>query len=144
MSNEQQQPEKLTDLQAQLDKDLIIDPSHLMSEAASNITKHATYYHKLAGWRAKSKMADLELLALVKERYNHYAGSHDGPVYSYNLSAGGITKNVEGDKQVIEKQMGNMMIQLKVEFYTKACDLFKDRGFAIKNMIDIMKFQNGD
>lgn len=139
-----EQDDKLIELQAQLDRDLVIDPSDLLQETARNITKHSTYYHRLTRWKAKAKMADLELTALVRDRYNFYAGSHDGDVYSYNLSAGGITKNVEGDKEVIQKQMGNMMIQLKVEFYTKACDLFKDRGFAIKNMIDIMKFQNGD
>lgn len=138
-----EQIEKMAELQAKLDKDLVIDPSHLMSEAAGNITKHAGYYHKLTGWKAKLKMAELELLALVRNRYNFYAGKHDDTIYSYNLAAAGITKNVEGDSQVIDKSKANAMIQIKVDFYTKACELFKDRGFAIKNMIEIMKFENG-
>lgn len=141
MSNEQ--TDKMSELQAQLDKDLIIDPSHLMSEAATNITKHATYYHRLTAWKAKAKMAELELLAIVRNRYNYYAGSQDGDIYSYNMSAGGVTKNVEGDSKVIDKQKANAMIQIKVDFYEKACKLFGDRGFAIQNMIAMLKFENG-
>lgn len=135
--------DKLQDMQAKLDADLVIDPSHLMSEVAGNITKHASYYHKLTAWKAKLKMAELDLLALVRNRYNFYAGKHDDPIYSYNLAAAGITKNVEGDSQVLDKMKANAMIQIKVDFYEKACKLFSDRGFAIQNMIAIVKFENG-
>lgn len=134
----------LQELQAQLDSDLKIDPSNLMQEAAENILKHAKYFHNLTNHKAKLKMLNLELLALMKQKYNYYAG-YGVDIYEYNLgSSSAIKYNLEGDSDVIEKQKGIAMVQLKIDFFEKGCDLLVSRGFAIKNMIDLLKFQNGE
>lgn len=132
----------LQELQKQLDADLKIDPSHLMSESAGNILKHSKYFHELTNHRARLKAANLELLTLMKDRYNYYAGIGTD-VYMYNLDRTAVKYNLEGDKEVLTQQKANLMLQLKVEFFEKACELMVSRGFAIKNMIEIMKFENG-
>lgn len=134
----------LQELQAQLDADLKIDPSNLMQEAAENLLKHAKYFHNLTNHKAKLKMLNLELLALLKQKYNYYAG-YGEDICNYNLTTGSAVKyNLEGDIDVIEKQKGIAMVQLKVEFFEKGCDMMVSRGFAIKNMIDLLKFQHGE
>lgn len=132
----------LPELQAKLDHDLKIDPSKLMEETAQNLNLHAWYFHQLLTCRALLKKANIDYKALEKERYNYYAG-FSVDVYEYNLDARAIKYNLEGDSLLLDKQKGMMMLELKIEFFLKACDLLKDRGFAIKNQIDLLKFQNG-
>lgn len=132
----------LQELQEKLNSDLKIDPSNLMEETASNLNKHAWYFHQLTVHRAKFKAASLEFKVLERDRYNYYAGIGK-EVFDYNLDSKAIKYNLEGDEKIINKQKEMMMIELKIEFFLKACDLLKDRGFAIRNQIELLKFQNG-
>lgn len=132
----------LSELQAKLANDLRIDPSNLLEETAQNLNLHAWYFSQLLTCRALYKKANIEFKELEKDRYNYYAG-YSKDVYEYNLDSRAIKYNLEGDTLILDKQKGMMMIELKIEFFLKACDLLKDRGFAIKNQIDIMKFQSG-
>lgn len=134
---------KITDLQKQLDVDLAIDPSNLMGEAADNLLKHGKYFHQLIAHRAKLKMMNLELDELTKTRYNYYAGIGTD-ICEYNMDRTAVKYNLEGDKEIIKKQQAIIMIQLKVEFFEKACEMMVSRGFAIRNMIEVMKFQHGE
>ena len=132
----------LTELHAKLDGDLKLDPSNLMEEASSNLNKHAWYFGQLQMHKAHLMQQRREYEVLQKDRYNYYAGV--GPnVYEYNLSATGIKYNLEGDHMLADKRKGMEMIELKMEFFIKACDLFKDRGYSIRNQIELLKFQNG-
>lgn len=133
----------IQELQNQLDVDLKIDPSHLMSESAGNILKHSKYFHELLNHRARLKAANLNTLVLAKDRYNYYAGIGTD-IYEYNLDRTAVKYNLEGDHKMIDSQKSIMMLQLKVEFFEKACDLMVSRGYAIKNMIEMLKFQNGE
>lgn len=139
---EKKVPTTILELQAKLDQDLKIDPSNLMEETARNLNLHAWYFHQLLHMRTRLKKEQLEYKALEKDRYNYYAGLAKD-VYEYNLDARAIKFNLEGDSQLLAKQGGMMVTELKIEFFLKACDLLKDRGFAIKNQIDLLKFQNG-
>lgn len=132
----------LTELQAKLDSDLKIDPSNLMEQTASNLNLHAWYFAQYLLVKAMFKKEQLSLRALEKEKYNYYAGMAK-EVYEYNLDNRAIKFNLDGDSHILEKQKGIMVLELKIEFFLKACDLLKDRGFAIKNQIDLLKFQNG-
>ncbi|MND31788.1 Recombination, repair and ssDNA binding protein UvsY [compost metagenome] len=132
----------LIELQAKLDADLKIDPSNLMEETSSNLNKHAWYFGQLQKCRGL-RMRELgEFKELEKNRYNYYAGIGK-EVFDYNLDRTAIKYNLEGDSECLAKQKAISMIDLKIEFFLKACDLMKDRGFAIKNQIDLLKFQNG-
>lgn len=132
----------LSELQAKLEQDLKIDPSKLMEETANNLNLHAWYFHQMLSCKALLKRANLEFKDLERVKYNYYANKADH-VYIYNLDNRGIKYNLEGDRDILEKQKGMMMLELKIEFFLKACDLLKDRGYAIKNQIDLLKFQNG-
>ena len=132
----------LNEMQAKLDADLKIDPTNLLEETASNLNKHAWYFGQLQKCRAMRVRELGELKELEKNRYNYYAG-YGKEVYEYNLDSRAIKYNLEGDSELLAKQRALSMIDLKIEFYLKACDLFKDRGFAIRNQIDLLKFQNG-
>jgi hypothetical protein len=132
----------LTELQQKLVEDLRIDPSNLMEETASNLHKHAWYFNQLTACRAKYKALSIELKAIEKDRYNYYAGIGK-EVFEYNLDSRAIKYNLEGDGVILSKQKELMMVELKIEFFLKACDLFKDRGFSIRNQIELLKFQNG-
>lgn len=133
---------KLIELQNKLDEDLKIDPAKLMEEVANNLSKHSWWIRHLTVERAKFKGANSELLALLKDRYNYYAGYSDTP-YDYNLDSRAIKYNLEGDSLVLEKQKQISMIQVRMEFIEKACDLMVSRSFALKHQIELLKFYNG-
>jgi hypothetical protein len=133
---------KLNELQDKLDEDLKIDPSKLIEETANNLGKHAWWLRQFTAERAKLKQANSEMLALLKDRYNFYSGYSDTP-YDYNLDSKAVKYNLEGDSKVLEKQKQLNMIQVRMEFIEKACDLMVSRGFAIKNQIELLKFNNG-
>lgn len=135
-------PATLIDLHAKLDSDLKIDPSNLMEESASNLNKHAWYFGQLQVQKAMYAQQKRELAVLEKDRYNYYAGAAVH-VHEYNLNHTGIKYNLEGDHMICDKRKGMEMIELKIEFFLKACDLMKDRSFAIRNQIELLKFQNG-
>jgi hypothetical protein len=141
-STKNNKPTTLSDLQAKLDAELRIDPSNLLEETSSNLNKHAWWFSQLLGCRAVYKRAQSELKVLERDRYNYYAGIGKD-VFEYNLDRTAIKFNLEGDSQCIAKQKELSMIELKIEFFIKACDLMKDRGFAIRNQIELLKFQNG-
>lgn len=132
----------LIEMQDKLDADLKIDPSNLMQETATNLNKHAWYFGQLQKCKAMRMRQVSEFKELEKNRYNYYAGI-GRDVYEYNLDRTAIKYNLEGDSECLMKQKAISMIDLKIEFYLKACDLLKDRGFAIRNQIDLLKFQNG-
>lgn len=135
-------PKTLTELHAKLDADLKLDPSNLMEESASNLNKHAWYFSQLQAQKGLLMQQRREFDILQKDRYNFYAGI--GPdVYEYNLSATAIKHNLDGDHMLADKRKGMEMLELKMEFFIKACDMFKDRGYAIRNQIELLKFQNG-
>lgn len=132
----------LNELQAKLDEDLRIDPSNLMEETSTNLKKHAWYFGQLQKCKAMRMREVGEFKELEKDRYNYYAGIGKD-IFEYNLDRTAIKYNLEGDSQCLNKQKSINMIDLKIEFFLKACDLMKDRGFAIRNQIDLLKFQNG-
>ncbi len=140
-STKNNKPTTLSDLQAKLDAELRIDPSNLMEETSSNLNKHAWWFGQLLAFRGLYKRSQSELKVLERDRYNYYAGIGKD-VFEYNLDRTAIKYNLEGDSQCIaQKELS--MIELKIEFFIKACDLMKDRGFAIRNQIELLKFQNG-
>lgn len=132
----------LIELQAKLEADLKIDPSKLLDETSSNLNLHAQYFSNLLRARIELKRQQIAMRELEKDRYNYYAGLAP-VVYEYNLDARAIKFNLEGDKEILNMQKTITMLEIKLEFFAKACDLFKDRGFAIKNQIDLLKFQSG-
>lgn len=132
----------LNELQDKLDADLKIDPSNLMEETSSNLNKHAWYFGQLQKCRGLRMRAVNEFKEIEKARYNYYAGIGKD-IFEYNLDRTAIKYNLEGDIEVLNKQKAISMLDLKIEFFLKACDLMKDRGFAIRNQIDLLKFQNG-
>ncbi|UOL48790.1 recombination repair and ssDNA binding protein [Pseudomonas phage Astolliot] len=132
----------LIELQAKLEADLKIDPSKLLDETSSNLNLHAQYFSNLLRARIELKRQQIAMRELEKNRYNYYAGFAPD-VYEYNLDARAIKFNLEGDKEILDMQKTITMLEIKLEFFAKACDLFKDRGFAIKNQIDLLKFQSG-
>lgn len=132
----------LIELQAKLEADLKIDPSKLLDETSSNLNLHAQYFSNLLRARIELKRQQIAMRELEKDRYNYYAGFAPD-VYEYNLDARAIKFNLEGDKEILNMQKTITMLEIKLEFFAKACDLFKDRGFAIKNQIDLLKFQSG-
>ena len=133
---------KFSELQDKLDEDVKIDPSKLIEETAENLRKHAWWIRRLSEERAKYRHANSEMLAVMKDRYNYYAGYSNTP-YDYNLDARAIKYNLEGDDVVLAKQKEINMIQLRLELIEKACDLMVSRGFAIKNQIELTKLYHG-
>lgn len=133
----------LDELQEELNKDLVLDRTNLLYEAAHNpviygkwMTKYSNIKKQILSLNAKRKKAH-------KERLDHYTGrSDDVCMDRYEKSEMKVVLSADESILTVETKIEYLTIML--EFCSNAMDAIKSRGFAIKNVIDLRKFESGD
>lgn len=135
---------KLEDLQNELEKDMLIDPLKLQSESADipKIWAKWLRYHS----NAKKKLIQLHAKkeADVKDRMLYYTGRHDKEmcevVYTGTTE---IKIAIAGDPKIVEINKLIQYYDMVVDFTSKALDIVKNKGYSIKNMLEIRKLESG-
>lgn len=135
---------KLEDLQAELEKDMLIDPLKLQSESADipKIWSKWLRYHS----NAKKKLIQLQAKkeAEVKERLLYYTGRHETEMTDVIYTGSGEIKiAINGDPKIVEVNKLIQYFELIAEFTSKALDIVKNKGYSIKNMLEIRKLESG-
>jgi|TARA_B110000495_G_scaffold160917_1_gene145424 hypothetical protein len=134
---------KIEELEAEVTKDLYIDETVLAKESLATPTKHNKYLKILLRERLKLKKLQGELYKVSLGRTNFYNGSDPDP-YEYVLKDREVKEYVRVDPAVVTTEAKVVLQQEMVNYLEEVCKMFTNRGFAIKNAIDFMKFTQGE
>jgi len=133
---------KLEELKVEIKKDLHIDQLHLADAAANNSLLHHKYNCMLVDLRLQYKKEWIGFQRSKKNSYRYYSG-YDMTCPPETLDSRGVKIHVEGDDDVLEIQKRMCVLEEKIKFLEDTCQSFVSRGFNIRNMIEIKKFNAG-
>lgn len=130
-------------LEEEIEKDLVIDPTSLETEAATNPIKHFKYIRKLKETKLKVKILENRLKQKRRDRFLYYIGKHDTDVCDVVYEKSEIKVVLEGDKHILAIESELYIAEQEVKLLEMTCDVFKARGFSIKHMIDNRILESG-
>ena len=133
---------KLEELKVEIKKDLHIDQLHLADAAANNSLLHHKYTSMNTDLRLQYKRELIEFYRVKKYAYRFYQG-YEFECPPETLDARGVKVHIEGDDKVLEVQKRLYVLEEKIKFLEESISSIVARGFNIKNMIEVMKFNSG-
>jgi hypothetical protein len=144
---------KLEDIQKEWEKDAPINQLDLVSEALKIPKLHDKYYKIYIKEKARliqmiHELKSMELTKLelytegphseIPQHWKNRMGASRGKVLKTNVGP-----YLEGDEDLIEARMLLAIQKEKTNFVESIISGLRERGFAIKNAIDMLKFQSG-
>lgn len=136
---------KLEDLQEELKQDLIIDSTKLQYESANNPVLYGKWLTKLSAIRKEMLRIEASKKAALKQKLDYYTGRGDGDEFSMDRYEKSEMKTVlSADKEVLRIDTSLQYWGILLEFCRDAMDAIKSRGFSIKHIIDMRKFEAGE
>ncbi|ULA52706.1 single stranded DNA-binding protein [Enterobacter phage vB-EclM_KMB20] len=136
---------KLEDLQEELKQDLIIDSTKLQYESANNPVLYGKWLTKLSAIRKEMLRIEASKKSALKQKLDYYTGRGDGDEFSMDRYEKSEMKTVlSADKEVLRIDTSLQYWGILLEFCRDAMDAIKSRGFSIKHIIDMRKFEAGD
>lgn len=142
-------PVTIEDLQKTASEDLkTIDKTRLDDEAArvsELIVKYLKIYNrdKLLAVKHQSDLNKKRM-----ELWLYYSGKADPAVYKENpfslkVLKGDINMFIEGNDDYIKLNAKKEMMMTRLDFIEGVLKTLHNRGFAVKNILDFIKFTNG-
>ena len=136
---------KLEDLQEELKQDLIIDSTKLQYESANNPVLYGKWLTKLSAIRKEMLRIEASKKSALKQKLDYYTGRGDGDEFSMDRYEKSEMKTVlSADKEVLRIDTSLQYWGILLEFCRDAMDAIKSRGFSIKHIIDMRRFEAGD
>lgn len=133
---------KLEEMQDLLDEDTKIDGTKLQWEASNNPTVYAKWLRIYSDVKKQITRLEAEKKVALKKRLDFYTGRGDElSMVSYEKSE--MKTVLQADAEVLRIDTSIAIYLNMLDFATRALDIIKSRGFAIKNMIDIRGFEAG-
>lgn len=132
-------------------EDAKIDETNLVGESARIPVLHSKYYklyHRAAMKATKLRYDLKELEKLKTEYYNGSISEEDLKKHGWKpnplrIMKAELPRYIESDKDIIE-------LCLRIDYYSSIAKFLEDvvkqinnRNFVLKNIIDVLKFQNG-
>lgn len=134
---------KLDDLQNELDEDMKINPLSLQSEAANIPVLWSKWLRYNSTAKRKLIQLDAKKKALVKERFLYYTGRSDDQICPIVFERSEVKTVLNGDPAIVECDRVIEYFSLISDFTSKALDICKNKGYSIKNMIEIRSLESG-
>lgn len=133
----------LNDLQKELDEDLILDHAKLEYESGRNPTLYGKWLNKYSNYKKAIIKLENDKKTALKERLDYYTGRGDEVcMTSYERSE--MKTVLTADSTIMEIDTRIQLYNVMLEYCSSAMDIIKSRGFAIKNAIEIRKFEAGE
>lgn len=132
----------LNELKEKLDSDVKIDPTKLQYEASNNPTIYASWLRVYG--EAKREIVSLEAKKkkALRERLDFYTNRSDNWCnVEYDKSE--LKVVMASDDNILPLDTKIAYYQMILDFSSKALDIIKSRGFAIKNMIELRSLEAG-
>lgn len=132
----------LKKIQEQYSTDIKIDFGKLQYEAANNPVLYSKWLNTYTDTKHAILAAELKKRKILKERLDYYTGR--GNTACMTLYEKSEMKTViQADEEILKIDASIELNTIVLDFLSKALDNIKSRGYSIKNMIDIRKFENG-
>lgn len=133
---------KLEDLQKELETDTLIDGTKLQYEAAHNPNLHAKWLRIYSDAKKELIKLDAQRKRDTKERLDYYTNrSDDWCQVQYEKSEMKVV--IAADDKILTVESKIAYYQMVMDFASKALDIIKARGFAIKNMVELRLLEAG-
>lgn len=133
---------QLEQLQQELTDDIKISLIGLQAQIANNPYLYQKWVNYYTNVKMLVKVAENEKSRILKARLDYYTGREGICMESYEKSELKIVLAADTDLQKADSKL--YVLNLKLDFIREALEAIKQRGFALKNIIDQNKFENGD
>lgn len=133
---------KLEDLQTELDKDLEIDYTKLELEAGNNPKLYGKWLRYYSNCKKEMLVIEAKKKRALKNRLDYYTGRADE--VSTDLYEKSEMKTVlSADSEIVKVDAIMNYWMIMMDFCGSAMDAVKSKGFSVKHIIDLRKFESG-
>lgn len=132
----------LEKLQEEYNSDIKIDGSSLQTETANNPVLYSKWLKTYSDIKQEILKLELKKTKALKERLDFYTGrGEEACLTVYERSE--MKTVLAADNDILKIEAAIAINNNLLDFVSKALDNIKSRGYAIKNMIDLRKFEAG-
>ena len=138
----------LEELQAQADKDLVIDDTELDTESLKTPILHNKYLQYYNKFNLLLKRSQWEERSLQREKWEYYPGKSDPSVYKEKPFDLKVLKNdvhiyINADEDIQKIQAKIIYQEAIVNYLEQILRMINNRSFTIKNAIEWRRFTSG-
>lgn len=132
----------LEQLQQELADDIKINLIGLQQQIANNPYLYSKWLNYFQNLKFLMKQAENEKSRTLKSRLDYYTGREGICMESYEKSELKIVLAADTELQKADQKL--YVLSLKLDFIREALEAIKQRGFALKNILDRDKFEQGE
>ena len=138
----------LEELQAQADKELVIDDTELDTESLKTPILHNKYLQYYNKFNLLLKKSQWEERTLQREKWEYYTGKSDPEVYKQKPFDLKVLKNdvhiyINSDEDIQKIQAKIEYQSAIVSYLEQILRILNNRSFTIKNAIEWRRFTSG-
>ena len=138
----------LEELQAEADKDLVIDDTELDTESLKTPILHNKYIQYYNKFNLLLKKSQWEERTLQREKWEYYTGKSDPSVYKEKPFDLKVLKNdvhiyINADEDIQKIQAKIIYQEAIVNYLEQILRMINNRSFTIKNAIEWRRFTSG-
>lgn len=133
----------LNELKQELDKDLPINQVELQYEAANNPVLYGKWLRYLSDLKMQHKRLSNQKVKAVKDRLMYYTGRHDTDICIDQFDKTELRSVIPADETVMKADTEMAIIEIMIKFCEGSLDAIKNRGFAIKHIVEIRMLESG-
>ena len=138
----------LEELQAEADKDLVIDDTELDTESLKTPILHNKYLQYYNKFNLLLKKSQWEERTLQREKWEYYTGKSDPSVYKEKPFDLKVLKNdvhiyINADEDIQKIQAKIIYQEAIVNYLEQSLRMINNRSFTIKNAIEWRRFTSG-
>ena len=138
----------LEELQAEADKDLVIDDTELDTESLKTPILHNKYLQYYNKFNLLLKKSQWEERTLQREKWEYYTGKSDPSVYKEKPFDLKVLKNdvhiyINADEDIQKIQAKIIYQEAIVNYLEQVLRMINNRSFTIKNAIEWRRFTSG-
>ena len=138
----------LDELQAEADKDLVIDDTELDTESLRTPILHNKYLQYYNKFNLLLKKSQWEERTLQREKWEYYTGKSDPEVYKEKPLDLKVLKNdvpiyINADEDIQKIQAKIIYQEAIVNYLEQILRMINNRSFTIKNAIEWRRFTSG-
>ena len=138
----------LDEIQAQADKDLVIDDTELDTESLRTPIIHNKYLQLFNKFNLLLKKSQWEERTVQREKWEYYTGKSDPAVYKDKPFDLKVLKNdvhiyINADEDIQKIQAKVVYQEAIVNYLEQVLRILNNRSFTIKNAIEWRRFTSG-
>ena len=138
----------LEELQAEADRDLVIDDTELDTESLKTPILHNKYLQYYNKFNLLLKKSQWEERTLQREKWEYYTGKSDPEVYKEKPFDLKVLKNdvhiyINADEDIQKIQAKIIYQEAIVNYLEQILRMINNRSFTIKNAIEWRRFTSG-